>query len=790
MYKFIALILFTILHYNIKAQDNMQTLRGTVIDQQADMPLVGATIELLSTADSKGVTTDINGHFEMKSVPLGRHQFRISYIGYNTITLPNVLVTAGKEVILNIAMEETVINIDEVVVTAEVEKNKTINEMAAISARTFSLEEVSRYSGSSNDVSRMASNYAGVSAMNDSRNDIVIRGNSPTGVLWRLEGIPIPNPNHFSTLGSTGGPISALNPNMLKNSDFMTSAFPAEYGNAIAGVFDVRFRNGNKQKHEFTTQLTAFNGFELMAEGPLNKAKNSSYIASYRHSFVELAHKAGINIGTEAVPNYKDLSFKIDLANGKTGKFSFFGLGGRSDIDFLAKDIGDDDLFADRNDVNGYAKSTLGIVGMNHRYLLNDNTYLRTTLSAATAITDYDEEFILDDGSVAPRFEVRDMDSRYSLSSYINKKFNAKYTLRAGFLTEYYDLNAQSGGKQKPEDDWKTYREFDDGLALLQTFAQLRYKPTEPLTINAGLHSQYLALNDQVVLEPRLALNYNLNAKAKLSIGYGLHHQMQPLPIYFFEQQKPDGSINQNNRNLDFTRSQHLVLGYDYAIGTDWRIKAETYYQYLSKVPIDDYPSTFSVLNTGDSFGFEQTPDLVNEGSGNNYGIEVTIEKFFSKGYYGLITASIFDSNFTPSDGIARNTSFNNKYTFNFLAGKEWYFGKQKQNAFTLDMKMATAGGRYYTPIDLETSNILGIAVYDHANAYSERYDPYFRLDVKVGYRINSLKRKISQTFYLDFRNLTNHKNIFAIRYNASKGELFNVYQIGFFPDVKYQVQF
>jgi len=318
----------------------------------------------------------------------------------------------------------------------------------------------------------------------------------------------------------------------------------------------------------------------------------------------------------------------------------------------------------------------------------------------------------------------------------------------------------------------------------------MRYKPVEKITINGGLHSQYLALNDEVVVEPRLAINYDLTKSSKVSIGYGLHSQMQPLPIYFFEMENEDGTINRENQELGFTKSHHFVVGYDQKIGTDWRIKTEAYYQFINEVPVNRFSSTYSTLNTGDDFGFAEAPDLINDGTGNNYGLELTIEKFFSSGYYGLITASVFDSNYTPSDGVERNTSFNNKYTFNFLAGKEWYLGKNKQNALTFDMNLTTDGGRYYTPIDLEMSRAAGFAVRDESRAYTERYTPYFRLDMKVGYRMNSKKRKISQTWYLDFRNLTNNKNIFSERYNESTGELFNVYQIGFFPDFKYQIQF
>jgi hypothetical protein len=286
---------------NLSSQ-NTQIVKGTILDQQAETPLIGATIILLNVHPTVGATTNENGQFTLKNVPLGRHAFRVTYLGYNEITLPNILVTSGKEVVLNLKLEESLESLSTVVITAKVDKDKAINELATISARQFNVEEVRRYSGGRNDVAKLVANFAGVAASNDQRNDIVIRGNSPTGVLWRLEGVPIPSPNHFSTLGTTGGPVSALNPNMISNSDFLTSAFPAEYGNALAGVFDIGFRTGNKEKTEFTAQVAAFSGFEAMVEGPMNKKQDGSYVVAYRHSFVEVAAAAGLSVGTKAVP--------------------------------------------------------------------------------------------------------------------------------------------------------------------------------------------------------------------------------------------------------------------------------------------------------------------------------------------------------------------------------------------------------------------------------------------------------------------------------------------------------
>lgn len=776
---------------------NLQTVKGTITDQQSEIPLIGVAVELITVEPSRGTVTDVDGRFSLPDVPVGRHAFRISYLGYNTITVPNVVVTAGKEVVLNVGLEESVIQMNEVVVTAETEKDKTVNDMAAISARSFNLEEVTRFSGGRNDVARLAGNFAGVAVADDSRNDIVIRGNSPSGVLWRLEGIPIPNPNHFSTLGTTGGPVSALNPNLLANSDFLTSAFPAEYGNAVAGVFDVGFRSGNRDNYEYTLQLAAFSGFEAMAEGPLNAKKNSSFLVSYRYSFVQIADYLGIPVGTNATPNYQDLSFKLDFANGKAGKFSIFGIGGLSDIEFLGNEIDETDLFANPNE-DAFADSKIGILGVKHNIIVGDNAYVRTVASWSTARNGYTQDNFFDEGARKLRVtEVNDITDTYRLSSYLNKKYNARFTLRTGILAQHFQLNTKVDDRDNRPDldedgepDWVTVRDFDGGMNLLEGYAQGQFKFNEKWTLHGGLHAQYLDINETFAVEPRLALNWQFRPNQTLSLGYGLHHQMQPLPVFFFEEEVNTGVFERTNKDLDFVRSNHFVLGYDVKWNTTWRTKVETYYQTIDNAAVESTPSSFSLLNAGADFVFPERGSLTNNGTGTNYGVELTVEKFFSQGYYGLLTASVFDSKYEGSDGIERNTAFNNGYVVNFLAGKEFKIGKDKRNALTFDTKLTTAGGRYYTPVDLEASKAAGEEVLQENLAFSERNDPYFRLDVKFGFRLNSKTRKFSQQFFLDFQNITDNENIFQRRYNEVTNEVNNVYQSGFFPDILYRVQF
>jgi CarboxypepD_reg-like domain/TonB-dependent Receptor Plug Domain len=797
--QFNKLLLFLLPLLPIAVWGQSSTIRGIVMDQQAETPLIGASVRLVQATDSQpiGAVTDADGVFVLRNVPTGRQALKVTYVGYEPLTIPNILVTAGKDVQLTLKVQESLTQMDEVVITAKVEKDRPVNEMAPISTRQFNVEEAQRYSGGRQDVARMAANFAGVATGNDSRNDIVIRGNSPTGVLWRLEGIPIPNPNHFSTLGTTGGPVSALNTNMIANSDFMTGAFAAEYGNALAGVFDVNLRTGNRERFEVTAQLGAFSGLEAMVEGPLNRKNNGSFVLAYRHSFVELANRAGLDIG--ATPRYKDLTFNLDFGNTKAGKFSVFGIGGLSAIDFLAKEAtAGTNLFVDPTR-DSYNTSQFGVVGLKHNLLLGEKSYLRTVVSASRNGATFDEDDLDTNTDLSPYriVEVEDVANTYRASTTYNYKINPRITLRSGVLWQSQSLTTKVATRNNTPDldqdgqpDWVFLRDFEGTFNQTEAYVQSQYRIGERLTLNAGLHGLYFDKTDDFAIEPRAALNWALAPKHKMTLGYGLHHQTQPLPVFLYRQRDSEGNYRAANQNLGFTRSQHFVLAYDFKPASDWRIKAETYYQHLTQVPVDGFRSTFSILNSGASFVFPERANLVNEGSGRNYGAEITIEKFFSRGWYILVTTSLFRSLYTGSDEVERSSAFDGRYVFNALAGRELALGNSGRFALTFDTKFTVASGRPYTPIDLAASIAADDEVLAENQAFSLRLDDYMRWDVKFGFRMNSNKRKFSQTFYLDFQNVTNRDNIFAMQYNRNSKTVGRANQIGFFPDMLWRVEF
>lgn len=765
------------------SQKNTQNIRGVVTDKLSQMPLNGVALQI--SAIQKSTITDTLGKYTLSNIPPDRYNVTISCSGYKSITIPNVVVTSGKEVILDVALEETLIQLTEVVIKAR-NKGGTINKLASVSARTFSMEEVNRYAGGRSDPARLAANFAGVSAPDDSRNDIVIRGNSPTGVLWRIDGMNVTNPNHFAAVGTTGGAVSALNTNLLKNSDFFTSSFPSEYGNATAGVFDLGFRNGNNQKRETTLQFGVITGLEATTEGPFSKKSDASYLVGYRYALAGVAQQLGVDIGTTATPSYQDLSFKLNSGTNKLGKFSMFGILATSTINIGGGSS--NTLYGNGNQVD--FESKIGIVGLNHFKQINKKSFISSTIGVNYSSTDQtgystdrptNTDFIKENSAVAK--------TSYNISSTYNSKINARLFFKAGIQDDIIGLYLFYKTKERINDSYNQIWNYKSTTNLAQAYAHVKYNLTERLVLNTGVHSQLFFLNKANAIEPRLGLIFHVNNNCSINFGYGLHSQMQPINVYFLQSTDSNGNIVYNNKDLDFTKSHHFVLGYNIQPFNDWRFKTEIYYQSIYNVPVNTFSSSYSMLNTGATFKTDLQDNLTNEGTGKNYGFELTIEKFFSKGYYGLFTTSIYSSKYEGSDGVERNTAFNGKYIFNVLAGKEWKVGNEKRNKISVDSKFTNAGGRAFTPIDLTASNAIGQEQLS-TNTYSSFYDNYYRFDLKMGYSLNSSKRKISQTFSLDLQNVTNHKNVFSQTYDDRSQSISTTYQLGFFPNVVYKLQF
>ena len=591
-----------------------------------------------------------------------------------------------------------------------------------------------------------------------------------------------------------------LNNNQLANSDFMTGAFPAEYGNALSGVFDLRMRQGNDEKHEFLGQI-GFNGFELGAEGPISKKNGSSYMVNYRYSTLEVFQKLGIEFGTgTAIPKYQDFSFKVNLPKTKLGSFSVFGIGGLSDVSFLDSERDTTNEAIDFYGGEGFDlinSSDMVVLGASHTYLINQTTYTKLTLAG----TYHDYRVTMDsitpvDHRILPWFRNYHKEQKLFANFFINKKINSQHALKGGFTFSYLDFDFIDSIYMDNHDRFDILTEFEGTTQLLQPYLQWQFKINNELTLNTGLHYQHFFYNNSSSLEPRAGIKWNFKTNQSLSLAYGYHSQLAPITIYFNQVRIDNDSYYAPNKNLDMTHSQHFVLGYDWNINSSLRLKTEAYYQRISNAGVDgNEKNSYSILNQGANFYVWAPDTLSNEGSGSNYGLELTFEKFLSNGMYYLITTSFYDSKFTGSDGVERNTAFNGNFVLNGLIGKEWVLGKdpskkkKKELILVADLKTTYAGGQRYTEL---TPHQVGsdqyYADYDYDNAYALQFDNYFRTDLRIALRQNS--KKISMEWALDIQNLFNVENMYSQKFNTKTGEIDFTYQMGLLVIPQFRIIF
>jgi len=772
---------FTFLSIAANSQEKLvQTLRGFVVDKESHIPLPGVNIVILNSDPQHGTITDDKGAFKFEKVNIGRQSIQISYIGYKTQILDNIYLNSAKETILKIELEESVTTIDEVVVKANIRKDQPINKMASVSARSFTVEETNKYPGSYGDPARMAANYAGVMSVRDNRNDIVIRGNSSTGLLWRLDGIEIPNPNHFAASGTTGGPITILNNNLLTNSDFLTGAFPAEYGNALAGVFDLKMRTGNNEKKEYWAEF-GYNGLEFGAEGPFSKNSNASYLITYRYSLVDIIDLLGAEVETT---KYQDLTFKLNFPT-KKGRFTILGMGGKSYIEmFDSNDDQKDWSFAQWGEdlSNG---SDIGTFALSYTHFFGTKTRMQTALSTyGSKVTTQIDTLSIWNPHPSNWAGEETSEVKASFTTHINTKINARNIINYGF--KYDQLFVNFADSSIVNGNFRTDTDVKDNFGISQAYLQYKHKFTNDLELYTGLHGQFLDLNNTYAIEPRLGFNWNLNDNNSFKIGYGLHSQAQLRVIYYTQTELSDGSIEFTNKNLDFSKSHQAILGFDHLFSDNLRLKIETYYQYLYDVPVKENLPEYSVLNYGAEYFIERIDSLTNDGTGRNYGIEFTLERFLNNNFYFLITTSLYESKYTGYDKVERNTAFNGNFAINALGGYE--IKVKKNNALNLGLRVTYSGGRPYIPYDVQETINQTEEILDWNTAYEVRQDDYFRANLRIGFKRN--RPKFSVEISMDLQYRTNYTSVYEHRIDPLNGDIHYYTEMELYPMASWRIQF
>lgn len=803
------------------SQNLAQTLRGSVLDADSRQPLVGAQVRLLVSASNdrepgaetqnRGAVTDASGHFRIENVPVGRVEIQATYLGYENLTVPNIVVNSGKEVVLNLEMRESVQKIGEVTITASQNKGEALNEMALISARSISPEETNRYAGGFNDPSRILSNFAGVTSTQDGSNDIIVRGNSPKYVQWRLEGEQITTPNHFGDQSGVGGSVSVLNNNLLAASDFYTGAFAPEFGDALSGVYDLRLRTGNNERTECIFGFGLL-GTEMTLEGPFKKGYGGSFLVNYRYSTIGLVSQLGLVGDIGGVLNFQDLSFKLVLPTRRAGIFSLYGMGGKSSFEF--EDVtpalwvvpGDNATQREtRNDFN--KKAHLLNTGIRHTLHLGSRSFLNTTLTYANeGIEDdifeagvlrfYDAEgkFLRD--SVLNRrldYQSRLRKPAYRFSTTYHWKMNARHKFQIGTKYTLFDYRFEQSQFRGQENERFALVDFAEQVSTVRNFASWKYRAGERVSIVAGLHNMNVMLNKKSTIEPRLAAEIRATPECKVHLGYGRHSSMESVHHYFARVEGPDGRVTEPNRDLDLLKADHFVLGFERRLGQNMRMKLDLYYQRLFDLPVENVDTSyFSTIVEGLDF---RHLSLVNAGKGRNYGVELTIEKFFSHHWYLLVNASLFQSKYTPLDGVERNTPFSGNYLANVLAGKEFpRLGKKRNQTLGLNMKAFVAGPRRIIPLLRDSEGNLAVdlannRVWDYGRAYEAQLDVPYQIQVSASYKWN--RRRATHELFLNLDNLTNNKGRIMEFYDETEPNNIGYQtQFGFFPNLMYRVYF
>lgn len=776
---FILLIILMI-SWNGQAQQNGQVIKGKIVDAVSQSPLPGATVVIVESHPTLGTITDSEGNFKLWNIKPERYDLLVSFLGYENFLFREVLVGTGKEVVLNCGLKELAQEIEEVKVTARTSKEQAVNPMATINARQLSVEESSRYAGGYDDPARLAGSFAGV-ATEMGNNGIVIRGNSSRYMLWKLEGVEISNPTHFADVIAFGaGGITALSSQMLANSDFYTGAFPAEYGNALSGVFDVKLRTGNAEKRESAFQIGGI-GVDFSSEGPLRKGGKSSYLFNYRYSTFALL-KPLIPAEAGAI-KYQDLSFKFNFPTKKMGTFVLWGIGA---LDAQSRGaITDPEKWEKKTDKETFSLDlSNGALGLTNKLIVNSKTYLHTTLAASgnSISTQYDE---LDKQiSLQPRESVHNNTWKLTASTTLNHKFGAKHFNKTGIVYNQYFYNVDNRETPALGQPLQIYALETGNTASLQAFSQSNIQLNQNIEMDAGLFTQYFVLNNELSIEPRLGMKWKVAPRHSIGLAYGLNSRIEMIGFYLARQQTSSGII-QPNKNLKMSKAQHLGLAWDWLINSNLRLKVEPYFQYLYDIPVVPN-SYFSLQNLELDWFFNET--LVNKGTGTNIGTDFTLERFLKNDFYYLFTASIFDSKYKGGDGIERNGLYNKHFIFNLLGGKEWKMGKSKSNILGVNGRFSYLGGDRLTPM-LEPESIqTGEMVYDYSKAYTEKEKNAVLLSFSVTYRINKSSHAGTWSFHL--LNALGNKEFRGYEINDKTGLPEKKFDRIVVPNLSYKIEF
>ncbi len=758
------LIQFVLLLFSAECALSQQygSISGDITDRNTQTFLEGIVVRVIGT--NLGTVSQENGSFEIRDIPVGTYQIEFTDVAYMPFVESNVVILPGKTTMLEIQLES--VSTEEVVV--ESSRFQKPNDVSS-SFKSLTFEELRRSPGGFEDIGRIVQTLPGVAIGSDGRNDINVRGGSPSENLFLVDGFRVNNINHFGSQGATGGPISIINLDFVREVNFLTGGFSAKYGDRLSSVVDIKLREGNMDRIYGKINLSGI-GFGANLEGPLPTKNKGSWIVSARRSYLDLVFNAA---GFSFVPEYSDFQARVHYHINDRNFLTFSSFGAIDKVRFnnSTEQNKQDNERILTNNQNSYSS------GIALKSLLSANSF--STISVSRNFANY-------------FFSKRDADFRETFrndSKEGDVTFETEYSLKAGqssYITAgtggqtiklNYDIYkaADTVNFESPSNGGKivvpkvsivlnkrTYKAF--------AYAELVQNFLERLKLTAGIRYDYFEMiNQKHYVSPRSSLVVTLTPRLNLNLSYGIFYQS---PSYIWL------AGSENNLNLKNIRSDHYIAGIEYFPDQTIRVTLEYYYKRYSNYPVSTVRpykilANNSSFETENSFGLE---DLVSSGTGKASGIELFIQKTLTKSLYGTISLSLSDVRYTAYDGIERPSDFDNRYIINVSGG--YKIGTQ----WEISARFRIAGGRPYTPISPLDGSI------DYSNYNSERLPLYHRLDLRAEKRW--FFNKWTLTTYIDVQNVYNRQNVSEYRWDKFKNEVVTDRNIGILPTVGISAEF
>lgn len=781
--KFFLLLAFILPPYITSTQ----TLRGTVRDAENTRPLMGATVTLesgrpISTVVS--VATNPDGAFSFENLRPGYYTLSVSLNGFEGLRVVELNVASGKEQNLDLLLQPSSGQLPEATIVALLPSRRKLLPIGEI---PLSREQILRFPVTFFDPLRLATAYPGVAQTDDGTNSISIRGNTPSSVRWRLEGVEIVNPNHLPNAGTfsdrpatASGGVLMFSAQLLDNSSLLTGVMPAGYGDANGGIVDMYLRKGNDRQHEFTAQAGLI-GIDMAAEGPLGKRNHesgqapASYLVNYRYSTVGLLGQLGVSFGDEQI-NFQDLSFNLNFKGRKGGNWSVFGMGGLNENIFLHKsDSIEIKAYKDFFDIDFSSKT--GVIGVRNFTQYSHRAWLK---AAAAASGQYSERL-----SSSPTFLERNSvdnisETALSCSTTLGLPLNSRFDWQIGVIgtVRFYQANSQfEGGEKRPVEVQYT---------TTQPWVQISWKNARKTTeVDWGLHMYNLNISTQseeeVTFNPRVSFSQRLGK-----------HQFIAAAGYFTEA-LPLGTTWENT--LKTRSSLKASLGYVWAISPLWSFRVEKFWQRFNNTPYiaDNFAS---VANISDFRLFDRFPTIIILPRGRNSGIEMMLERRFSGSWFANLNATLIDSKYPVPEqsGLSGSRLVSSRWDIGHIAnltfGKEWQREKKPgfERSIGLNGRAVWTGGVREAEIHT-ISKQLRTTVFNEYKGFNSVYPDYFRLDVRVYWR-KYIGNRRNSTFALEFQNLTNKQNFAYHYYDPHTDRVENKFQLGTIPNFSWRVEF